>query len=137
MIRIKSERVLLVAPDVFSVRLLKSNKKIMHVASADRIFPALFELNPNLIIFDYDHLNAAIEKVLRRIRSNAFYDRTRICCYNISSGTNAESLLITLGVNYIFYKDRPEANKRAAAALNSLKTVFDSGVLNLLTTAAY
>ena len=47
----KSERVLLVAPNIFSIQLLASNKQIKHIDSVDRVFPAIFEFVPNLIVF--------------------------------------------------------------------------------------
>jgi len=70
----KYEKVLLVAPSNFSVQLLVSDKRIKHITSVDRVFPAIYEMAPNIIIFDYDYLSDDVEKILRRIRSNSFYN---------------------------------------------------------------
>ena len=80
MIHFRSERVLLVAPNIFSVQLLDSNKQIRHITSVDRVFPCIYETVPNLIVFDYDYMSHDLEKILRRIRTNPYYNKIKICC---------------------------------------------------------
>ena len=81
MIHFRTERVLLVAPNIFSVQLLAKNKQIKHIAEVDRVFPAIYEIAPHVIIFDYDYMNKDMEKILRRIRTNAYYNKIKICCF--------------------------------------------------------
>ncbi len=134
MIRIKSERVLLVAPNIFSVELLSSNKQIRHITSAGSIFPSIYQITPNLIVFDYDFLNKEIEGILRRIRANAYYDKIKICCIKSKPDRKVDSLLKVLGVNYIIYREdiAPKA-KPARGVINML----DASVMKLLVNAAY
>jgi hypothetical protein len=136
MIRIKSEKVLLVAPNVFSVEVLSSNKQIRHVTSAANIFPAIFEMNPNLIVFDYDYLQKDIDKIIRRIRSNSYYDKLKICCYKTQANTKTDGLLKALGTDYILYREeftKPEIKP----TVNPFRNVIDSTIMNLLVTASY
>ncbi len=105
MIRTRFKKVLLVAPDVFPGQLLTGNKNVKHIAAISGIFPSIFELNPNVIIFDYDYVGADIEKVLRRIKINRFYDKLKICCYKARPNEKTDSLLKALGVDHLFYQE--------------------------------
>ena len=62
MLHFRTERVLLVAPNIFSVQLLAKNKQIKHITSVDRVFPAIYEVAPHMVIFDYDYLDKDMEK---------------------------------------------------------------------------
>jgi hypothetical protein len=77
MIRTRFRKVLLVAPDIFPDELLTGYKNVKHIAAISGIFPSIFEMNPNVIIFDYDFIGNDIEKVLRRIKINRFYDKVK------------------------------------------------------------
>src|ERR1700759_1584971 len=114
MIHFRSERVLLVAPNIFSVQLLASNKQIKHVTSVDRVFPSIYERAPNLIVFDYDYLNQDMERILRRIRTNAYYNKIKICCFKSTPNRKIDDFLKVLGVNHVFYKDKLHNNSKAA-----------------------
>jgi hypothetical protein len=69
----------------------------------DKIFSSVFEQKPDLIVFDYDFLEQNIVNILRRIRTNTFYDSIKICCYKTKPHTRTDDLLRTLGVNYMVY----------------------------------
>ncbi len=126
----KSEKVLLVAPNIFSVQTLEGGTQIRHVTSADRVFPAIFEMVPNIIIFDYDHLSEDIEKILRRIRTNSYYNKMKICCFKSGPDRKLDSFLKMLGVNHVIYKD--DLNNHDSTAINQVKSIFNSDVTDLL-----
>ncbi|HTD99258.1 MAG TPA: hypothetical protein VK668_08210 [Mucilaginibacter sp.] len=135
MIHIRSERVLLVAPNIFSVTLLASNKQIKHITSVDRVFPCIYEMIPNLIVFDYDFLSEDMEKILRRIRTNPYYNKIKICCFKSSPNRKIDSFLKVLGVNHVIYKE--ELHNPTKAAINHVKSILDSAVTDLLVSASF
>lgn len=135
MIHIRSERVLLVAPNIFSVTLLASNKQIKHITSVDRVFPSIYEMIPNLIVFDYDYLSEDMEKILRRIRTNPYYNKIKICCFKSSPNRKIDSFLKVLGVNHVIYKE--ELHNPTKAAINHVKSILDSAVTDLLVSASF
>lgn len=135
MIQIKSERVLLVAPNIFSVQLLASNKQIKHITSVDKVFPAIYELAPTLIVFDYDFMSDDMERILRRIRTNSYYNRIKICCFKSSPDRKIDSFLKVLGVNHVIYKQ--ELANPTKSALNHIRSIFDSTVTDLLVGASF
>jgi hypothetical protein len=126
--------VLLVAPNIFSVNLLASNKQIKHISSVDRVFPAIYEIAPHLIVFDYDYLDKDMEKILRRIRTNSYYNKIRICCFKSSANRKIDEFLKVLGVNHVIYKD--ELHNPTKAAINHVKSILDSAVTDLLVNAS-
>jgi hypothetical protein len=130
MIHLRSERVLLVAPNIFSVQLLASNKQIKHITSVDRVFPAIYEMAPNIIVFDYDYMSQDLEKILRRIRTNNYYNKIKICCFKSSPNRKIDSFLKVLGVNHVIYKD--ELHNPTKASINHVKSILDSAVTDLL-----
>ena len=130
----RTERVLLVAPNIFSLKLLASNKQIKHITSVDRVFPAIYEIAPHVIIFDYDYLNADMEKLLRRIRTNAYYNKIKICCFKSTANRRLDEFLKVLGVNHVIYKD--ELHNNSKAAINHVKSILDSAVTDLLVNAS-
>ncbi len=136
MIRVRSKNVLLVAPDTFSVVLLPNNKQFRHISSMSHIFPSIHEQKPNVVVFDYDHLSTDIEKILRRLQSNAAYSKIKICCYKQKEHTKIDSLLKVLGVDHIFYPEdfiKPEKSNGIVSAFTS---VFDATVVNFLAKAS-
>jgi hypothetical protein len=131
MIRIKAKKILLVAPGIFSKQLLDTRSQVKHVTEPGQIFPAIFDLTPDLIIFDYEFLGADFERILRRIRSNSFYKKVKICCYKQSAHTKTDELLTTLGVNYFLYEE-PYALATSNFSLpESISNLFQSAVLNV------
>lgn len=135
MIHIRSERVLLVAPNIFSVELLASNKQIRHITSVDRVFPCIYDMIPNLIIFDYDYLSEDMEKILRRIRTNPYYNKIKICCFKSSPNRKIDSFLKVLGVNHVIYKE--ELHNPTKASISHVKSILDSAVTDLLVNASF
>lgn len=134
MIRIKAKKILLVAPEFFSTQLLNTDEDVKHVTQTGQIFPVIFDYNPELIVFDYDFLGADFERILRRIKSNSFYKRTKICCYKPKAERKVDGLLSTLGVNYFLHE--PAAKKVEEATSNftlpeALSKLFQSTVLNV------
>jgi hypothetical protein len=134
MMHFRTERVLLVAPNIFSLKLLASNKQIKHITSVDRVFPAIYEIAPHVIIFDYDYLNADMEKLLRRIRTNAYYNKIKICCFKSTANRRIDEFLKVLGVNHVIYKD--ELHNHSKAAISHVKSILDSAVTDLLVNAS-
>ncbi|MDB5153367.1 MAG: hypothetical protein JWR54_2118 [Mucilaginibacter sp.] len=134
MINSRIERVLLVAPNIFSVQLLASNKQIKHITAVDRVFPAIYELAPHMIVFDYDYLNKDMEKILRRIRTNPYYNKIKICCFKSTPNRKIDSFLKVLGVNHVIY--RAELQNPTKAAIDHVKSILDSAVTDLLVNAS-
>jgi len=100
----KPDRALLVSPDNFSAPQLAGKKLMRHVSAPDRIFPAIHEIVPDAIFFDYDHFSVYMEKILTRIRANRFYNKTKLYCYKGSPDQQSDRLLRDLGVNFLVYK---------------------------------
>jgi hypothetical protein len=135
MIRIKAKKILLVAPEIFSKPLLNTKNEVKHVTHVNQIFPVMYDMNPDLIVFDYEHLGPDFERVLRRIRTNSFYDKTKICCYKPKAERKTDSLLSALGVNYFLhetitpaYTDYYTSNFTLPESISML---FKSAVLNV------
>jgi len=135
MIHFRSERVLLVAPNIFSVQLLDSNKQIRHITSVDRVFPCIYEMTPNLIVFDYDYLSKDLERILRRIRTNPYYNKIKICCFKSSPNRKIDEFLKVLGANHVIYKD--ELHNASKSTLSHVKSIMDAKVADLLVNAAF
>ena len=131
----KSERVLLVAPNIFSVQLLACNKQIKHISSVKGVFPAIYEMAPNIIVFDYDYLSEDMEKILRRIRTNPYYNKIKICCFKSSANRKINGFLKILGVDHVIYKN--ELQNSTKTAIEQVKSIFDPAVTDLLVNAAF
>ena len=131
MIRTRFNKVLLVAPGVLPEHLLSDYKNVKHIQTISQIFPSLFELNPNLILFDYDFVGNDIEKILRRIKINKFYSRLKICCYKSSPDEKTDSLLKALGVDQLYYHAdfaKPQKNK---SLLNNFSAI-DAAIMKFV-----
>ena len=137
MIRTRFRKVLLVAPDVFPDELLTDYKNVKHIAAISGIFPSIFEMNPNVIIFDYDFIGNDIEKVLRRIKINRFYDKLKICCYKSTPNQKTDSLLKALGVDHVFYQDDIEKSPKNKSVLNSFSTMFDASIMKWVASVSH
>ena len=135
MINFRTERVLLVAPNIFSVQPMADDKKIKHVTEVNRVFPAIYEFTPHLIIFDYDYMDKDMEKILRRIRTNAYYNKIKICCFKSSANRKIDSFLKVLGVNHVIYKN--ELYSTTKESINHVKSILDPAVTSLLVNASF
>ncbi|MDB5007570.1 MAG: hypothetical protein JWQ84_267 [Mucilaginibacter sp.] len=134
MLHNKSERVLLVAANIFSIQ-LTGNKLIKHVSSVDRVFPAIYEMAPHIIVFDYDFLSDDMEKILRRIRTNSYYNKIKICCFKRNPDRKIDSFLKLLGVNHVIYKD--ELDNPDKAVTNHINSILDSKISDWLAKASF
>ncbi len=129
MVRNRFKKVLLVAPNVFPDQLVTDYKTVKHIESVSAIFPALFELRPDLVIFDYDYVGEDIEKVLRRITNNKFYDSLKICCYKSTSNEKTDSFLKMLGVDYFVFKEDLVKAEKSKTVLSNFGNILDTSVL--------
>lgn len=136
MIRIRSKNVLLVAPDNFSVELLPNNKQFRHISATRNIFPCIHEQKPNVVVFDYDYLCSDIEKILRRMQSNAAYSKIKICCYKQKEHTKVDALLKVLGVDQIFYPHDFKQPEKGKNMVTAVANVFDATIMGLLAKAS-
>jgi len=129
MIRARFKKVLLVANDVFPDQLLTDYEHVKHVSNINSIFPSIYALAPELIIFDYDFVGKDMEKVLRRIKVNRFYDKVKIYCYKNQHNPETDGLLKVLGVDELIYKDELTKDKKEKTVMNSVNSFFDANVL--------
>jgi hypothetical protein len=105
MIRTRFKKVLLVAPEISSQQLTSDYKNVRHIHTINNIFPSIYESTPNLIVFDYNFINKDMEKIIRRIRTNNFYSKIKICCYKLKVEPKADSLLKAIGVDFFVYEE--------------------------------
>jgi len=136
MIRTRFKKVLLVAPDFYPEQLLANFKEVKRIAAVTSIFPALYEFNPDLIIIDYDYIGKDIEKVLRRIKINKFYDKLKICCYKSAPNEKTDSLLKALGADQLIYQEDLAKSKKNKNILGNMGTAFDISILKWMGTVS-
>ena len=129
MVLTRFKKVLLVAPDVFPDQLIADCKVIKHISAISDLFPSLYGFNPDIIIFDYDYVARDIEKVLRRISINKFYDKLKVCCYKSSPNTKTDDLLRTLGVDHLIYSEDISKPQKSKTVLYNLGTILDTSFL--------
>jgi hypothetical protein len=91
---------------------------VHHITSIAKIFPALYQYKPGTIVIDYEFLNSEAEKVIRRIRTNPYHKKLKICCLKSSVNNKTDSLLMAIGVDHLIYKnDFISRNGNAYAAV--------------------
>lgn len=129
--RIKSGNILVVAPAASGIS-LPAHKKATHVGSIARIFPAIHEMQPSAIVFDYDFIGDDIQKILRRLTANHFYHKIKIYCYKSKSHTKIDSLLQTLGVQYFIYAPQEKQANQVNNAVKALGEMLEDAVANTL-----
>ena len=129
--RTSYRNVLLVAPDVFPIQSSFDYKKLKHVSSFQLIFPTIFELNPDLIVFDHNFMGGELEKVLRRIQINKFYNKTKIFCYKDDPHTRTDGLLKALGVDQFIYREDLLKLAKSKTPANKVTTIFDTSIFKL------
>ena len=129
MIRKHFKKVLLVAPEDFQNELLTDYRNVKHISTVSSIFPMLFELNPDIVIFDYDYIGKDLEKILRRISINTFYDKLKICCYKSRPNEKTDSLLKAIGVDYLIYQADLVKPRKTKTLLNNFSAVFEKPIL--------
>ncbi len=117
----KSERVLLISPHLFSLPIITDQMQVKHVDMLEKVFPALFETVPHIIVFNYDCFKEAAPKFLARIRSNRFYDKTKIYGYKTKPEPRTDEYLISLGINFLIYKTELVENNNSLQIISNLK----------------
>jgi hypothetical protein len=137
MIRTRFKKVLLVAPDVIPNQLLTDYSNVKHVSAFTAIFPAIFDTNPQLIVFDCDYMGKDMEKILRRIKVNKFYNKVKICCYKTEPDRKYDSLLRVLGVDQMIYLQDLVEVKKQSTAVNGLTNIFDASLMKLMATISH
>jgi phosphoglycolate phosphatase-like HAD superfamily hydrolase len=130
MIRSRSKKVLLVAPKAFPAELIAQYNTVRQVSVQTAIFPSIHEVKPDIILFDYEHMAADMEKILRRLQSNAYYRNIKICCYKNKEHTRVDGLLKVLGVNHFFYQEDVERVSKNKSALSAINSIIDASIVN-------
>jgi hypothetical protein len=136
MIRTRFRKVLLISPETCSHQLGADYEHVRHIHAVDRIFPSIYELNPNLIVFDYNFISNDMEKIVRRIRTNRFYNKIKICCYKTKAEPRADSLLKAIGVDYFVYEEELKAAQKTKNIPSIFNEILDRSVLGMLGNAA-
>lgn len=123
--RFRYKKVILVAPDIFPKQLTTDLKHVRHVADINLLFPAIFEDKPAAIIFDYDFVGGILEKNIRRIKCNKFYEDVKVICYKSKQNEKIDSFLKAIGVDDIIYNhdlDKKGKNKNLIVQIASAIT---------------
>lgn len=136
MIRHRFNKVLLVAPDNCPRRLAAEYEYVKHLPAVGRLFPVIFDFKPDLILFDHEYVKNDIERIVRRLRINPFYNKTKICCYKLKPNTNTDDLLKAIGVNYFIYPEdlirEPGADK-----VSIFSAILDASLMRVLSKVAH
>ena len=122
----------MVAPNEVPDQLLTDYRNVKHISVVNAIFPAIFDLRPNVIVFDADYLGKDFEKILRRIKINRFYDKIKICCYKNSPNHKDDSLLKVLGVEQMVYLEDLAKLKKSKPAVSGVATMLDSSIVKMM-----
>ncbi|MDB4926111.1 hypothetical protein [Mucilaginibacter sp.] len=132
--QIKPKPLLVVAEAATSIS-IPVKRNIVRVTNLNRIFPAIHELQPCGIVLDYNYMGNEVEKILRRIRSNPFYNNLKIYCYKTSSHTKVDGLLRALGVQEFIYAE--DKQPKVSATVKMLSTIFETVSTTKLAEASY
>lgn len=135
MIRNRFKKVLLVAPEIANNQWTADYQKVKHIYSINQLFPTIYELNPCLIVLDYNYASKDVEKAIRRIRSNSFYSKIKICCYKTKPDTKTDGLLKAIGVDYLVYHEELKAVPKGKNISHIFTGIFDLSILGLATNA--
>ncbi len=127
------KKVLFVTPEMNPSQLNADYKNVRYVHAINQIFPSIYEQNPNIIVLDHNFLSKDMEKVVRRIRTNNFYSKIKICCYKNKVEPKADSLLKAIGVDYFIYEEELKAIQKSKNVLNVFTEILDRSVLGMLT----
>jgi hypothetical protein len=129
MIRTRSKRVLLVAPQAFPDQLLAEYDNVKHISVIASIFPSIHELKPDVILFDHAHMSGNLERVLRRLQTNVFYKHIKICCYKRTESITADATLKVLGVHHMIYHADLQKTSKSSAALNAINNLVNASLV--------
>ncbi len=132
MIRTRSKKVILVASEIFPEQLIRGYSNVRHVGVLGGLFPAIFEFNPDLIILDHDFVGSKeMEKTLRRISANKFYNKIRIHCFKAQRSEKTDSLLKVLGVDLFTYREDLLKEQKPHGVLSSVHSIIDHSIIAL------
>ncbi len=132
MIRTRLKKVLLVAPEVFPEQLIRGYSNVKRVCAISNLFPSIFEFNPDLIILDHDFVGAKdVEKTLRRIRSNGFYNKIRIHCFKAEHSEKTDSFLKMLGVDHMVYREELVQDQKRRGVLKPVSSIIEHPIMQL------
>jgi hypothetical protein len=129
MIRTRFKKVLLVAPDLFPNQLLTDYTHVKHVSATGSIFPSIYELSPDIIVFDYEFMGKDLERTLRRIQVNKFYNKVKICCFKNTVNEKTDSFLKVLGVDHLIYREDLGENTKNKSVLNTFNSIIDASIV--------
>jgi hypothetical protein len=122
------KKVILVAPDSFPDELPSNLKYVKHISNMRGVFPAIFEYKPEIVIIDCAFAANELEKVIRRIKFNKFYQNLKIYCYKNLANEKADSLLKAIGVDRIIYTGDLSAPEKSKSLFNQLNSVLDRSI---------
>jgi hypothetical protein len=122
------KKVILVAPEKFPDELTSNLKHVKQISNLRGIFPAIYEYKPEIIILDCAFAGNELEKIIRRIKYNKFYQNLKIYCYKSAANEKADSLLKALGVDQIIYICDLSAPQKSKSLFNQLNSVLDRSI---------
>src|SRR6202012_2797788 len=132
MIRTRFKKVLLISPENSPHQLNADYGNVWHIHALDRLFPSIFEHSPNLIVFDYNYISKDMERIVRRIRTNTFYSKIKICCYKSKVEPKADRFLKAIGVDYFVYEEELQAIQNNKNISHVFTDILDKPVLAML-----
>jgi hypothetical protein len=135
MIRTRFKKVLLVAPEIFPNQLLADYTNVRHITATSSVFPSIYEQSPDVIVFDYDFMGKDLEKTLRRLKTNKFYNKIKICCFKNSANEKTDSFLKVLGVDHMIYREQLTENAKSKSLLSTFNSVIDASIVKWVISA--
>jgi hypothetical protein len=135
MIRTRFKKVLLVAPEIFPNQLLADYTNVRHVTAPSSVFPSIYEQSPDVIVFDYDFMGKDLEKTLRRLKTNKFYNKIKICCFKNSANEKTDSFLKVLGVDHMIYREQLTESSKSKSLLSAFNSVIDASIVKWVISA--
>jgi hypothetical protein len=132
MLRSRLKKIILVAPEIFPEQLVRGYSNVKQVGAISGLFPAIFEFNPDVIIFDHDFIGSKdMEKTLRRIRVNKFYDKIRLHCFKADHSEKTDSFLKVLGVDHFIYRDDLLKEQKPHGVIDAVNSMIDHSIVKL------
>ena len=128
----RPKKVILIAAEVFPEPLIHGYSNVKRIDIIGSLFPLIFEFNPELLIFDHDFVGSKdMEKILRRIRANKFYNKIRIHCFKTDRSEKTDSLLKVLGVDHFIYREELLKGHKHNGVLQSVNSMIDHSIIKL------
>jgi hypothetical protein len=86
-------------------------------------------MSPDVIVFDYEFMGKDMEKTIRRIKVNKFYNKIKICCFKNTVNENTDSFLKALGVDHLVYREDLLQTTKSKSLLNTFNSVIDASIV--------